>query len=233
MSTISESQADILTDVQPPAPTPAPAPALAPAGVEILETSGKAFGLMRSAHISGDIHSITRAYDQLDMLGKSNQSFPHGRCSLNLPNCNIPFSAPAFPDDEVHLKKCMRPDMTFFMLHRQPRSHGPLLLAAANGQSTNLDFTWAFGPVEIEASIDRAHFIVSAKVLVTVPILGRRKVVDLQGSLLAGNVKGDINAVVATGYAELSLRGMELWVKLELHVPFVEDINKEFMIIKL
>ncbi|CCO31143.1 hypothetical protein BN14_05177 [Rhizoctonia solani AG-1 IB] len=177
MSTISESQADILTDVQPPAP------ALAPAGVEILETSGKAFGLMRN--------------------------------------------------DEVHLKKCMRPDMTFFMLHRQPRSHGPLLLAAANGQSTNLDFTWAFGPVEIEASIDRAHFIVSAKVLVTVPILGRRKVVDLQGSLLAGSVKGDINAVVATGYAELSLRGMELWVKLELHVPFVDDINKEFMIIKL
>jgi hypothetical protein len=70
-------------------------------------------------------------------------------------------------------------------------------------------------------------------VLVTVPILGRRKVVDLQGSLLAGSVKGDINAVVATGYAELSLRGMELWVKLELHVPFVDDINKEFMIIKL
>ncbi|CAE7185075.1 unnamed protein product [Rhizoctonia solani] len=127
--------------------------------------------------------------------------------------------------EDPHLDKLSKaPDRSYLV----PKNVG----SAGFCPGTKLEFTWGWGPVEMNFSIDRLTLQVLDEVFIW-GCFGKIKVLTLEGNLKDG-VSGSCDHPYASGSVDLALRnGNEVWVVLNISSPFYEKIDKQFLVVKL
>ncbi|KEP48651.1 hypothetical protein V565_119430 [Rhizoctonia solani 123E] len=188
----------------------------------VLTIPEQSMALIQEAHADPDVEKLTKAYQAMELMGKSD-SYHLFHMSLN----PLLFCSMTFPETQLWVMKHVRPDQSYFLMHKD----GP----AGFGKDTKFDFTWGWGPIVasvVKAEVDLIKLYIEATVSVNTYILGTKEAIRLKGNLKDG-VEGSFDIIIASGFIRLFLKnGFEIWVKFEVSSPLFGKIEKELMITK-